>query len=64
MTQDPHNLEDICDGEEWIVELKDINYCGLSYTRPVDCKYCVKHKDHNGLYQCRYDMKKIIYVVK
>lgn len=55
-------LEEICtkqNGSFYKIVAGNL-YCGLAWTRRVDCKYCSKEKDHNGLYTCEYEEYKNI----
>ncbi len=51
-------LTEICikEGGNFYVILNGNVYCGIARTRgPVECPYCCKEKDINGLYKCTYE---------
>lgn len=58
-------LEEICQGEEFVIQLQEIYYCNLKMnTNKIKCDYRSKSADHNGLYRCDAAMSKYGDVIK
>lgn len=48
----PRTLEQVCDIADYRLRVHDNEYCGLSFSRPIDCIYHAQYKDQNDLFKC------------